>query len=67
MSYQQTVNWRKTHRRGTNQPLVMSTHSGFWPSQCFLTDYYWPYVEQCRADGIEPVSSETHYRMMVKE
>lgn len=62
MSYDQTVKWGRRHRKGTNQPLLMSTQSGFWPSYGFLSSSYWPYVAECEAAGIEPIPCEEYYR-----
>ena len=33
MSYKQQMRWTKKHPKGTNQPIVMSAHSGPWPSE----------------------------------
>ena len=66
MSYAQAVNWSKRHPKGHKTPVIMSTGSGFWPSGAFLREDYWPYLEQCKRDGVEPVSCEAYYRRQVK-
>lgn len=62
MSYTQAMKWRRKHPRGTKQPVLMSTGSGFWPSQSYLFDCYFPYVEQCKSQGIDPMGCEAYYR-----
>lgn len=66
MSYTQSMAWQRTHRRGTKQPVIMSTRSGFWPSYGFLSECYWPYVAKCRAEGDTPMSSEDYYNHQIK-
>ena len=59
--YDQAMRWKARHPKGTRQPMVFSTGSGFWPSGSFLEDYA-AYVAKCRADGTKPESCEAHYR-----
>jgi len=41
---------------------ALRLNSGFWPSGSFLREDYWPYLEQCKRDGIEPMECEAYYR-----
>jgi hypothetical protein len=62
MSYEQAMKWAKMHRKGTRQPMIMSTGSGFWPAHSWLEHDYWPYVDKCRVKGIEPLKDEEYYK-----
>jgi hypothetical protein len=62
MSYIKAMRWNKKHPKGTRQPLLMSSNSGFWPSTSFLTEDYWPYLEKCKSNGINPLSCEQYYK-----
>ena len=61
MSYAQAMKWQRTHRKGTRQPVLMSTGSGFWPAHHWLENTFWPYQEQCKAQEIEPMGCEAYY------
>jgi hypothetical protein len=61
MSYKQAMKWQRTHRKGTRQPVLMSTGSGFWPAHRWLENDYWPYLERCKIAGIEPMPCESYY------
>lgn len=63
MNYEQTVKWGKKHRKGTRQPVIMSTGSGFWPSGTFLKEDYWPYLEKCKTTGKKPMGCEEYYKL----
>lgn len=65
MSYSQAIKWGRKHPKGTRQPVIMSTGSGFWPSRGFLEGDYWPYVDACRAAAVEPVGCEYFYRKLL--
>lgn len=60
MSYEKMMKWNRKHRKGTRQPVLMHTESGFTPSIAFL-DKYFKYREQCEAAGIEPAGCEEYY------
>ena len=62
MSYAQTMRWGSKHRKGTRQPLIMSTGSGLWLSGAFVQQEYTPYAEACQAIGVTPVSSGRFYQ-----
>ena len=62
MSYTKMIKWQKTHRKGTRQPVLMSTGSGFWPSGAWLRDCWWPYLERCQANNETPMDCEAFYR-----
>lgn len=61
MSYNKMMKWQRTHRKGTKQPCLMHTGSGFWPSSSFL-DRYFKYRGNCEAMGIKPAECEEYYR-----
>ncbi len=65
MSYAQAMKWQRTHRKGTRQPVIMSTGSGFWPSRGFL-EYYWRYEKECQEQGKEPMECEAYYNATLK-
>ena len=55
------MKWNRTHRKGTKQPIIMSTDSGFWPSISWLEDEWWPYLERCKLKNTKPLSQEDYY------
>jgi hypothetical protein len=61
MSYAKAMKWQRTHRKGTRQPVIMSTDSGFWPAHGWLKNTFWPYLKQCEAAGIEPMVCQAYY------
>ncbi len=66
MSYAQMMKWNKKHPRGTRQPMIFSTGGGFTPSHAFLVEDYWPYVDKCKKEGIEPMGSEEYYKSICR-
>lgn len=62
MSYAQAVKWGRKHPKGTRQPVLMHTNSGFWPARAWLEGYFWPYLEACKAADVEPIECEPFYR-----
>lgn len=56
------MKWNRKHRKGTRQPIIMSTKSGFWPSKTFLMEDYLPYIKKCKQDGIIPMKCEQYYK-----
>ena len=64
-TYAQAMKWGRKHPKGTNQPVIMSTGSGFWPSGGFLKHDYWPYLERCKRSGTEPIGCEAFYKAML--
>ncbi len=60
MSYTKMMKWNKRHRKGTRQPILMHTNSGFTPSIAFL-DKYFEYRAKCEAGGIEPIECQQYY------
>jgi len=66
MSYDQAMRWAKQHRKGTHQHVIMSTDSGFWPSGEWLRECWWPYVDRCRKQGIEPMNQEEYYKQSLR-
>jgi hypothetical protein len=67
MSYNQAMAWHKKHPRGgKSQYLGFAPSSGFWPSGAWLRNVYWPYLEECKANGIEPLSAKDVYGQSMK-
>ena len=66
MSYKQAMEWGKTHRKGTKQPLIMSTGSGFWPSRSFMEEDFIPYLKECKAEGVEPMECQDYYNSRLR-
>jgi hypothetical protein len=62
MSYAQAVKWGRKHPRGTKQPMLMSAGSGFWLARSWLEGNWWPYMEACKAAGVEHIGCEAFYR-----
>lgn len=60
MSYNKMMKWNRVHRKGTRQPVIMHTNSGFWPSKSFL-DKYFDYRERCEAKDANPADCEYYY------
>ena len=67
MSYAQAMRWSRKHPRGTRQPVVMSTGSGFWPAHSWLKEVFWPYCEACKAAGLKPWDAEAFYRRTTRK
>jgi len=61
MSYKQAMKWQRKHPKGTRQPVLMSTNSGFWPSGAFLETYF-EYRKECETEGKKPLSCEEYYK-----
>jgi hypothetical protein len=61
MSYEKAIRWHKKHVKGTKQPVLMHTNSGFWPSHSFLVGF-WAYQERCGVIGVEPMECEAYYK-----
>jgi hypothetical protein len=66
MSYAKMMRWQKRHPKGTRQPVIMSTGSGFWPSKSYLEDSYFPYSEACKAAGVEALPCKMHYDLSLR-
>ena len=60
MSYSKMIKWNRKHPKGTKQPVIMHTESGFTPSASFL-DTYFKYRAKCEQQGIKPAECETYY------
>lgn len=65
MSYEKMMKWNRKHRKGTKQPVIMHTNSGFTPSLAFLDDYF-EYREECKQKGTEPLSCEEYYKSQLR-
>jgi len=61
MNYNQAMRWGRRHPKGTRQPVIMSTGSGFWPARGWLEKDYWPYVDACHKAEVEPLKAEDFY------
>jgi hypothetical protein len=61
MSYIQAVKWGRKHPKGTRQPVIFSTGSGFWPSRAWLEEDWSPYVEECKKINITPLPMDEFY------
>ncbi len=60
------MKWNRKHPKGTRQPVLMHTNSGFTPSIAFLDEDYFPYREKCKAKGVEPMSCEDYYKSKLR-
>jgi hypothetical protein len=61
MSYSKMMKWQKKHPKGTRQPVLFHTNSGFWPSRSYILNSYNPYSEACEIAGVKPWSVKKHY------
>lgn len=61
MSYKKMMNWNRKHRKGTKQPVIMHTESGFWPSAAFSKKWR-AYAEEQERQGLPYMSMEQYYR-----
>lgn len=66
MSYTQAMQWERKHRKGTNQPIVMSTGSGFRPAIAWIDEDYVPYLEKCKLKGVTPLGMREYYDLTTK-
>jgi len=62
MSYEKAMKWNKKHPKGTKQPILMHTESGFTPSNSFLNRYF-QYREQAENLGFQPIECERYYHL----
>lgn len=60
MSYAKAMKWNRKHPKGTRQPILMHTESGWTPSNSYLTKYF-EYRERCEKAGIEPAECKEYY------
>lgn len=61
MSYSKMIKWGKRHRKGTKQPVIAHTNSGFWPSGSFTKEWIEYGMEQ-EAKGLPYLSCEEYYQ-----
>jgi hypothetical protein len=66
MSYSKAMKWNKRHPKGTRQTCIMHTNSGFTPAIAWLEHKWWPYLEKCQTQGIEPMECETYYKSQLR-
>lgn len=63
MSYKKMMKWNKRHRRGTRQPCLFHVPGrGFTASWAWIQDNWIPYLERCKAEGVEPMEQEQYYK-----
>jgi hypothetical protein len=65
MSYNKMMKWNKKHRKGTKQPIIMSTGSGFWPSGAFIEEWI-EYTKVQKTRGMTFLSCEEYYKAQLK-
>lgn len=61
MSYAKAMKWNKKHPKGTKQPVIMHTNSGFWPSGSFIKKWV-AYAEKQEAADLPYLDCETYYK-----
>jgi hypothetical protein len=66
MSYAKMIRWNKRHRKGTRQTVLMHTNRGFTPSRTWMTEDWFPYLEKCKAQGIEAMEIEQYYKSQLR-
>lgn len=62
MNYNKAMKWGKKHPKGTKQPILMHTNSGFIPSITWLENKWFPYLEKCKSESITPMECEAYYK-----
>ena len=65
MSYAKAMKWNKKHPKGTRQPVIMHTNSGFTPSTAFLDEYF-EYRAECEKEGRTPLECEDYYKTKLR-
>jgi len=58
------MQWQRTHKKGTKQPVIMHTNAGFWPSQSFMKKWI-AYAEECERNSLQPLNCEEYYRQHI--
>jgi hypothetical protein len=66
MDYTKMMRWNKKHPKGTRQPVLMHTGSGFWPAWSWLEHDYFPYHAACEAVGVKALDQESYYKKRVR-
>lgn len=61
MSYEKAIKWGNKRPKGTKQPVLMHTDSGFWPSGA-LTRKWLAYAEPLDKEGLPYMDIETFYK-----
>jgi hypothetical protein len=62
MSYEKAMKWNRKHPKGTKQPILMHTESGFTPSESFLVKYF-NYRGIAENLGLTPIDCEQYYNL----
>jgi hypothetical protein len=60
MSYAKMMKWNKKRPKGTKQPVIMHSDSGFWPSGAFSKKWI-AYAEELCKQGKPYLSIEEYY------
>lgn len=60
MSYEKAMKWSKKHPKGTKQPILMHTESGFTPSLSFYKKWLL-YATPLDNLGLPYMDMETYY------
>jgi hypothetical protein len=60
VNYKQAMKWSRKHPKGTKQPVIMSTNSGFWPSRGTIESYQC-YADACQKIDAQPLPIKEHY------
>lgn len=66
MSYTKAMKWNKKHPKGTRQVCIMHTNSGFTPAIAWLNEDWFPYLEKCKKENIEPMECEEYYKSKLR-
>ncbi len=62
MSYAKAMKWNRKHPKGTKQTIIMHTNSGFTPAHAWMINKWFPYLEKCKQNDIEPMKCEEYYK-----
>ena len=69
MSYTQMMKWNRKHPKGISYKrgyMGFHTTKGFTPALAWLKEDWWPYLERCKAEGVEPMECEQYYKSQLR-
>ena len=65
MSYKKAMKWNRQHPKGTKQPVIMHTNSGFWPSGAF-GEKWRTYAQEQEEKGLPYMDCESYYKSQLR-
>ncbi len=65
MSYAKMMKWNKKRPKGTKQPIIMHSDSGFWPSISFSKKWI-EYATELENKGLPYMDIEAYYKSTMR-